>query len=150
MEKNAIGVYFANALFPRINMSSKLMLMNYFKMNWGSDLKIPTRHQLSISNSKYNFFHFSFKTIVNLNLKLDIQILNLPLLAEKETEMQIEDKIVLNNIEDAVCLSTFQLKLAPSVLFQAKAVNLIENINSHKNVISNLIIYLFIHLFNLT
>ena len=71
-------------------------------------------------------------------------------MAEKETEMQIEDKIVLNNIEDAVCLSTFQLKLAPSVLFQAKAVNLIENINSHKNVISNLIIYLFIHLFNLT
>lgn len=75
-------------------------------------------------------------------MKLDIQMLNLPLLAEKETEMQIEDKIVLNNIEDAVCLSTFQLKLAPSVLFQAKAVNLIENINSHKNVISNLVIFI--------
>ena len=104
MEKNAIGVYFANALFPRINMSSKLMLMNYFKMNWGSDLKIPARHQISISNSKFNFFSFSFKSIVNLNLKLDIQMLNLPLLAEKETEME----------------------LAPSVLFQAKAVNLIE------------------------
>ena len=64
MEKNEIGVYFANALFPRINMSSKLMLMNYFKMNWGSDLKIPARHQLSISNSKFNFFHLVLKVLL--------------------------------------------------------------------------------------
>jgi hypothetical protein len=48
--------------------------------------------------------------------------------------MQIDDKNLLDNIEDAVVLATDQLNLAPSVLFQAKVVNLIEDINSYKNV----------------
>lgn len=59
----------------------------------------------------------------------------MPLHAEKETAMQIDDKSVLENLEDAVSLATVQLKLAPSVLFQAKAVSLIEDIFNHKNVI---------------
>ena len=72
------------------------------------------RHQLAISH--------------------DIRLLNLPISSDKETAMQIDDKTLLDSIEDAVVLATDQLKLAPSILFQAKVVNLIEDINTYKNV----------------
>ena len=88
------------------------MLLNYFKTN---DFKLPQRHQLSISH--------------------DIKLQNIHLSADKETAMQIDDKSILNSIEEAVALATAQLKLAPSVLFQAKAVHLIEDISNYKNVI---------------
>lgn len=48
--------------------------------------------------------------------------------------MQIEDKIKLNNIPDAVDLATNKLKLTPSILFQIKVVCIIENLLSYKNV----------------
>lgn len=91
------------------------MLLNYLKQNWGAELKIPVRHQMAITH--------------------DIRLLNLPVSADKETAMQIDDKHVLESIEDAVAIATDHLKLAPSLLFQTKCVNLIEDINSYKNVI---------------
>ena len=58
----------------------------------------------------------------------------MPLAVDKETAMHIEDKIILNDIADAVNVATQKLKLASSVVFQSKAVNLIEKIYSCKNV----------------
>ena len=60
--------------------------------------------------------------------------LNLPVYYEKEAAMQIEDKISIDDLADAVSLATQKLKLASSILFQSKAVNLIENLVSYKNV----------------
>lgn len=62
-------------------------------------------------------------------------MLNLPIFADKETAMQIEDKTKLGCIPDAVIISTNKLRLAPSVLFQTKAVSIIENLLSYKNVL---------------
>lgn len=53
---------------------------------------------------------------------------------DKETAMQIEDKIVLNSLPDSVVVATSRLKLTPSILFQTKCVNLIENLLKCKNV----------------
>lgn len=63
-----------------------------------------------------------------------MNFLNLPIFFEKETAMQIEDKIKLNSIPDAVVLATNKLKLAPSVLFQTKVVCIIESLFNFKNV----------------
>ena len=60
--------------------------------------------------------------------------LNLSVYYEKEAAMQIEDKISIDDLADAVSLATQKLKLASSILFQSKAVNLIENLVSYKNV----------------
>ena len=89
------------------------MLMSYLKTVWKC-VKLPLRHQLSISNNK---------TFQSLSVTV-----------EKETAMQIEDKIVITNVNDAVAVSIARLKLASSVLFQAKCVNLIENLSTHRNV----------------
>ena len=59
---------------------------------------------------------------------------------EKETAMQIEDKVVLNNLPDAISVATQKQKLAPSVMFQTKTANIIENLNSFKNLRSILIL----------
>ena len=60
--------------------------------------------------------------------------LNLSVYYEKEAAMQIEDKISIDDLADAVSLATQKLKLASSILFQSKAVKLIENLVSYKNV----------------
>ena len=73
-------------------------------------------------------------------------MLNLPLAVDKETAMHIEDKIVHNDIADAVSVATQKLKLAPSIVFQSKAVNLIEKIHSCKNVIPDCFCLLFYEL----
>ena len=76
-------------------------------------------------------------------------MLNLPIFFEKETAMQIEDKIKLNSIPDAVLLATNKLKLAPSILFQTKAVFIIENLLAYKNVriklffVFNFLVFIF-------
>ena len=49
--------------------------------------------------------------------------------------IQKNDRMVLNDIADAVSVATFKLKLASSVLFQTRAVNIIEHLLSYKNVI---------------
>ncbi len=66
---------------------------------------------------------------------LDANTLNLPTNIDKETAIQIEDKTVLNDIADAVSVATHRLKLASSILFQTRAVNILELILNHKNVI---------------
>ena len=112
-EKSAIGVAFSNSLFPRLDDKSKIMLMSYLETTW-KNVKLPLKQQLAISNNK---------TYQNLPIKI-----------EKETAIQIDDKIVLKNVNDAVAVSTSKLKLSSSVFFQSKCANLIENITSHKNV----------------
>ena len=89
------------------------MLMNYLKSFW-KHVKLPLRHQLSISNNK--------------------AFLNLPINIDKETPMQIEDKVVLSDVNDAVAVATFKLNLTPAILFQSKCVNLIEQLSTYKNV----------------
>ena len=73
-------------------------------------------------------------------------MLNLPVWVEKETAMQIEDKNVLNSLSDSVLVATSRLNLAPSILFQIKCMNLLEDLikiknvkNKHSKIIYNLI-----------
>ncbi len=113
VEKNAIGIALSNLLFPRLNLEGRIMLMNYLNSCW-KYVKLPLRHQLSISNNK--------------------AFLNLPINIDKETPMQIEDKVVLSNVNDAVAVATFKLNLTPAILFQSKCVNLIEQLSTFKNV----------------
>ena len=61
-------------------------------------------------------------------------MLNLPVWVEKETAMQIEDKNVLNSLSDSVLVATSRLNLAPSILFQIKCMNLLEDLIKIKNV----------------
>ena len=60
--------------------------------------------------------------------------LNLPVWVEKETAMQIEDKNVLSSLSDAVLVAISRLKLAPSMLFEIKCMNLTESLTKTKNV----------------
>lgn len=60
--------------------------------------------------------------------------MNLPVWAENETAMQVEDKHFLNSLIDSVLVATAKLKLAPSILFQMKCINLVENLIKNKNV----------------
>ena len=48
--------------------------------------------------------------------------------------MQIEDKNVLNSLSDSVLVATSRLNLAPSILFQIKCMNLLEDLIKIKNV----------------
>jgi hypothetical protein len=66
--------------------------------------------------------------------------MNLSTIVDKETAIQIEDKTVLGDIADAVSVATNRLKLASSLLFQTRAVNILELILNHKNVSSIVII----------
>lgn len=70
-------------------------------------------------------------------------MLNLPVWVEKETAMQIEDKNVLNCLNDSVLVATGRHKLAPAILFQLKCMNLVENLSKAKNVINYYFYYLF-------
>ncbi len=60
--------------------------------------------------------------------------LNLAVYYEKEAAMQIEDKISIDDLADAVSLATQKLKVGPSILFQSLAVILIVYLVSYKNV----------------
>jgi hypothetical protein len=60
--------------------------------------------------------------------------------------MQIEDKNVLNSLSDSVLVATSRLNLAPSILFQIKCMNILEDLikiknvkNKHSKIIYNLI-----------
>lgn len=48
--------------------------------------------------------------------------------------MQIEDKNILNSLSDSVLVATSRLNLAPSILFQIKCMNLLEDLIKIKNV----------------
>lgn len=113
-ERNAIANTFANAIFPRLDLNSSKMMLSFLKNVW-PDVVIPERFRLSVKNN--------------------VKLLNLPLFMEKETCMQIEDKTVLSEFTDAVFIATSKLRLASSVLFQSKAVNVIENLKSFKNLL---------------
>ncbi len=54
---------------------------------------------------------------------------------EKETAIQMEDKPVISDLSDAVSIATHKLKLVSSILFQTKAVNIVENILNYKNLL---------------
>jgi hypothetical protein len=73
--------------------------------------------------------------LILFNIFKDQQFLNLPINLDKETPMQIEDKVVLSNVYDAVSVAALKLNYASAVLFQSACVNLIENLYSFKNVI---------------
>ena len=113
-EKNAIATTFSNAVFPRLDLNSSKMMLSFLKNVW-PDVIIPERFRLSVKNN--------------------VKLLNLPLFMEKETCMQIDDKTMLNEMTDAVLIATTKLKLASSVLFQSKAVSVIENLKSFKNLL---------------
>ena len=113
-EKNAIGVAFSNSIFPRLDPKAKILLMNYFKSGSWKCVKLAHRHQLAIEDDR---------AYVNLGMKID-----------KETAMQIEDKLVIGSVNNAVAVASFKMKLAASVLFQAKCVSVIENLSTRKNV----------------
>jgi hypothetical protein len=113
-ERNAIAITFANAIFPRLGLNSSKMMLSFLKNVW-PDVIIPERFRLSVKNN--------------------VKFLNLPLYMEKETCMQLEDKTVLTEMTDAVFIATTKLKLASSVLFQSKAVSVIENLKSFKNLL---------------
>ena len=113
IEKNAIGIAFSNSIFPRLDAKSKILLMSYLKTAW-KNIKLPLRHQLAITDDKV--------------------VQSLPMKLENETPIQIEDKRVMSDVNDAVAVSTVKLKLASSVLFQSKCVSLIENLSTYRNV----------------
>ena len=113
-ERSAIATTFTNAIFPRLDLNSCKMMLSYLKNTW-PDITIPERFRLSIKNN--------------------IKFLNLPVYMEKETCMQIDDKLVLDDVADAVCVATSKLKLASSILFQNKTINIIENLKSCKNLL---------------
>ncbi len=112
-EKNALGVAFSNCVFPRVEPGAKILLMNYLKTEWNC-VRLALRHQLAITN--------------------DTAYMNLPMRVDKETAMQIEDKLVLCSVNSAVAVATVKLRLAASVLFQSKCVNVIEHLTARKNV----------------
>lgn len=62
--------------------------------------------------------------------------------------MQIEDKNVLNSLSDALLVAIARLKLAPSMLFEIKCMNVLENMVKYKNVIIEKINIIFLDLFN--
>lgn len=113
IEKNAIAIAISNSIFPRLDAKSKIMLMSYIRTAW-KHVKLPLRHQLAITDNK--------------------SVQSLPMILENETPIQIEDKRVMSDVNDAVAVSTVKLKLASSVLFQSKCVSLIENLSTFRNV----------------
>lgn len=68
----------------------------------------------------------------------------MPVWVEKETAMQIEDKNVLNSLTDAVLVATARLKLAPSISFEIKCMNVLENITKTKNVCRHIVLLLLL------
>ncbi|CAF0814108.1 unnamed protein product [Brachionus calyciflorus] len=113
-EREAIVQVFSNYILPRIDKNSGKMLFNYLKSIW-PDVEMAYKNEFLLEN--------------------DATLMNLPIFFEKETAMQIEDKIKLNSIPDAVVLATNKLKLSSSVLFQTRAVFIIENLINYKNLL---------------
>jgi hypothetical protein len=54
---------------------------------------------------------------------------------ENDTTMQIDDKLPLIDISDAVLVATNKLNLSPTILFQSKVLSIVENLKRYKNVI---------------
>jgi hypothetical protein len=61
--------------------------------------------------------------------------LNAPVIMENDTTMQIDDKLPLIDISDAVLVATNKLNLSPTILFQSKVLSIVENLKRYKNVI---------------
>jgi hypothetical protein len=62
-------------------------------------------------------------------------MLNAPIIIEKDAAMQIDDKLPLKDVTDAVSVATYKLNLAPTILFQSKVLTIVENLKRYKNVI---------------
>ena len=81
-----------------------------------------------------NLFSIIYK--INSNFyTLDPAILNAPVIMENDTTMQIDDKLPLLDISDAVLVATNKLNLSPTILFQSKVLSIVENLKRYKNVI---------------
>lgn len=111
-EVNIVSSVVANLMFPRTDIRSDMILLYFLKTIWPS-IKLPYK------------YHYEFENTNSINLPIQI---------DKETPIQVDDKVILDDIADAVSVSTSKLKLAPSILFQTRAVNIIELLLGHKNV----------------
>ena len=61
-------------------------------------------------------------------------MLNAPLIIEKDTAIQIDVKLPLMDISDAVLVASHELNLSPTILFQSKVLAIVENLKRYKNV----------------
>jgi len=55
VEQNALLTCLSNAILPRLDLNSALMLINSLKLNQ-TELELAHRHQLAIENGKPSFF----------------------------------------------------------------------------------------------
>jgi hypothetical protein len=113
-EQTYLAICFCKFFYSRVDSSSLDILFNFTQTIWP---------------------HFKLPLSLKFQMPENLKLLNLPLYIEKETEIQIEDKSFINDINDAVSIAITELKLTPSIAFEAKVSNFIDHLNNHRNLL---------------
>ncbi len=113
IEKKVLGINIIKTLFAQLDVNSAKILYSCIKTVW-PETELQYNQQILFD---------------------DEPLQALPIFIEKETTIAVEDRPVLNDVNDAVLISSKKLNLTASVLFNSTVLDILEHLKDMKSIL---------------